>query len=611
MLSNLLLKFQQFSQGLLDDEEEEDSTTNKRSNSQKKYQQAPDIMTQAKPNSFNQPINPHKAAFTPTNRLNKFNSDDLLLPPKSSEMSNKKTLILDLDETLVHSSFTPFEKNDIVLDVDFEGVMYNIYVLVRPDAQKFIKAVAKFYEVVIFTASISKYASPLLDILDTEKNIKYRLYRDHCTFINGIYIKDLKKLNRSLKDLIIVDNSPIAYAFDADNGLPIKTWVEDPKDKELMKLLPILEFLSKVKDVRKYIDSFVYGNEILYEEAMEIIKIKELTDKKFTKNIDNAHCNSVNSNNINIISVNKISDTTNEDNKKEISSNINNNTENKQNFDNNKENNKGNNNELSNSNNQLNLKENNNKEKQISQGQKKKNAFRLGVKKEEQKGFSLNNLINSNKFDPSIPLTLSSNTTKNLLSKKTQIQYKNNKDKQTKNKSNNIKDGFNNNIKQISLKDIVCDKNKSKKNKYVNLLEKFQGRDFKSYSSLHYNNKQQIKNNNKKNNKLRISSSIGSYRGIIGNGEIKSPGTFHINRSSSTGNFFKFNNGKMMNHPKTPKDGHFSSKFLASNGFAARKNQKIFNLFDGINYSSTTRHKNLYSTGGFGNAFKMKKNTKK
>ena len=193
-----------------DNIESEESIEKKRSNSQRKFQKAPDIITQVKPNSFIQPPNPHQSAFTPTNRSNKLNSEKLLLPPKPHN-STKKTLILDLDETLVHSSFTPFEKNDIILDVDFEGVIYNIYVLVRPEAELFIKTVAKFYELVIFTASISKYASPLLDILDKEKNIKYRLYRDQCTFINGIYIKDLKKCNRSLKDLIIVDNSPIAY----------------------------------------------------------------------------------------------------------------------------------------------------------------------------------------------------------------------------------------------------------------------------------------------------------------------------------------------------------------------------------------------------------------
>ena len=181
---------------------------------------------------------------------------------------------------MVHSSFTPFKKNDIVLNVDFEGVMYNIYVLVRPDAELFIKEVAKTFEVVIFTASISKYASPLLDILDKEKNIKYRLYRDQCTFINGIYIKDLKKCNRNLKDLIIVDNSPIAYTFDSENGLPIKTWIEDPDDRELMKLVPILEFLATTKDVRRFIEQFVYNNRILYEEAMELIKMKKLIDKK-------------------------------------------------------------------------------------------------------------------------------------------------------------------------------------------------------------------------------------------------------------------------------------------------------------------------------------------
>ena len=147
-------------------QESEESTDRKRSNSQRKYQKAPDIITQAKPNSFVQPINPHQSAFTPTNRSNRLNSEKLLLPPKSREFGHQKTLILDLDETLVHSSFTPFEKNDIVLNVDFEGVMYNIYVLVRPDAELFIKSVAKFFEVVIFTASISKYASQLLDIID-------------------------------------------------------------------------------------------------------------------------------------------------------------------------------------------------------------------------------------------------------------------------------------------------------------------------------------------------------------------------------------------------------------------------------------------------------------
>ena len=259
----------------------------KKSNSQTKYFQAPDIITQVKPsylNNFIQPMNPHKSAFTPSNHSNLLKEEVFLLPQKSSEFSNKKTLILDLDETLVHSSFTPFENNDIVLNVDFDGILYNIYVLVRPGAENFIKNMSKYYEIVIFTASLSNYASPLLDILDSDNNIKYRLYREHCTFINGIYIKDLKKLNRDLKDLIIVDNSPLAYAFDNDNGLPIKTWYEDPSDIELLKISKLLKFLAKTKDVRKYIKNFVKENEIIYEEALNFVNNVEKKKRNLQEN---------------------------------------------------------------------------------------------------------------------------------------------------------------------------------------------------------------------------------------------------------------------------------------------------------------------------------------
>jgi carboxy-terminal domain RNA polymerase II polypeptide A small phosphatase len=82
----------------------------------------------------------------------------------------RKTLVLDLDETLVHSSFVPPKGReppaDIVLPVDIEGRVCHVYVLVRPGCLKFLTEMAKYYEVVIFTASLSKYADPLMDIID-------------------------------------------------------------------------------------------------------------------------------------------------------------------------------------------------------------------------------------------------------------------------------------------------------------------------------------------------------------------------------------------------------------------------------------------------------------
>ena len=661
-----------------DIQDSEESTERKRSNSQRKYQKAPDIITQVKPNSFIQPPNPHQSAFTPTNRSYKLNPQKLLLPPKPHNLT-KKTLILDLDETLVHSSFTPFEKNDIVLNVDFEGVMYNIYVLVRPDAELFIKTVAKFFELVIFTASISKYASPLLDILDKEKNIKHRLYRDQCTFINGIYIKDLKKCNRSLKDLIIVDNSPIAYTFDSDNGLPIKTWIEDPEDNELMKLVPILEFLSKTKDVRKFIDQFVYNNKILYDEALEIIKMKELIDMQNNKNkIDNGvntnedkknnefdldnnfvhNLRLLNKDNFNFDDDSEIKEEKEEkkikeekeekniNKKPEIEVNerndINLNDFNQKGFNTTKNCIKFSNTNLNFNENNINIKENNtninntNIEINISNNkininkqnnnlkQNKKNIFRFKATDQQvPTKIGLNNIIYSNKFDPSLPLTLLlSNISKRLFTPKASSQEKSKKEKNNKSKNNKKNEKTNlNNIKPFLLKDIISEKtNNNKKIKYVNLLDKFKGKNKPQNSSIkntikgiNINKKMKgnysMKNITHKPHNLRVSSSINSYQGYLPgsktNNSIKEKaGTsyYKVTKSKSTDNFLVYNANK--NYPKTPKEQY--RKKVAMN------NKKMKNFMESINFAKTSNNANSkkinYSKNDFGGIFNKKKN---
>ena len=652
-------------------QDSEESSERKRSNSQRKYQKAPDIITQVKPNSFIQPPNPHQSAFTPTNRSNKLNSQKLLLPPKPHN-STKKTLILDLDETLVHSSFTPFEKNDIVLNVDFEGVMYNIYVLVRPDAELFIKTVAKFYEVVIFTASISKYASPLLDILDKEKNIKYRLYRDQCTFINGIYIKDLKKCNRSLKDLIIVDNSPIAYTFDSDNGLPIKTWLEDPEDKELMKLVPILEFLSKTKDVRKFIDQFVYNNKILYEEAMEIIKIKELMDMT-NKNNNNNDIDEKFTHNLKILnkdefniednsSIKEEKEAEKEMKKKELNLNIDKALE-KENFINdeipikernedinlNTFNGKGFNttkncikfsNDLNFHENNINIKENNtninntninininnnkiNIGKQNNLKQNKKNIFRFKATDQQplnRKG--PNNKIYNNQFDPSLPLTLLlSNISKGLFTPKACSQDKKGKEK-SKNKLKKKMEKTNmNNIKPFLLKDMAGEKTATnKKIKYVNLLEKFKGNNkninplMKTATNGFINNinkkirgNYSMKNIINKPSNIRVSSSINSYQGYA-------PGNTNKPKEKIGTSYCKVTKSKSTDNffiYNTSKNYPKTPKEPCRQKFV-KNSKKIINFMDSFNSTKTAtnnNNKNInYSKNSYGSLFKMKKN---
>lgn len=191
------------------------------------------------------------------------------LPPKTT---NKKTLVLDLDETLVHSQFMKFSiPSDIIIKIEIEQEFYDIHVLVRPGVKEFLEKMEKFFEIVIFTASISRYAAPLLDILDEKGYCPHRLFREHCTLIKTTFVKNLQKLGRELKDIIIVDNSPLSYLLHPENGLPIITWFEDKNDRELYKIMPILEFLSEVNDVREYIPQIVFNDEISYIKAMELI----------------------------------------------------------------------------------------------------------------------------------------------------------------------------------------------------------------------------------------------------------------------------------------------------------------------------------------------------
>lgn len=187
---------------------------------------------------------------------------------------SKKLLILDLDETLVHSYLKALPNNlnhikpDFVFKIKFNSVIHNVFVLKRPHVEEFLDAMNKLFNVVIFTASIKEYANPLLDQLDPKKIIKQRFYRNHCKINkNGKYIKDLSIIHSNLKNVILVDNNPISYSINQQNGIPILTWQYDKSDKELLKLIPVLELLSNVDDVRSYIPRFVELNEINYTKV--------------------------------------------------------------------------------------------------------------------------------------------------------------------------------------------------------------------------------------------------------------------------------------------------------------------------------------------------------
>jgi carboxy-terminal domain RNA polymerase II polypeptide A small phosphatase len=175
-----------------------------------------------------------------------------LLSEAPPNLTDRPCLVLDLDETLVHSSFTPLESADFEIPLDMAGETHTVFVKKRPGVDHFLEQVTRHFEVVIFTASLSLYANPVMDLLDPSAHCHARLYREHCVLVGGCYVKDLAKLGRDLKRTIIIDNSPLSYALQPENAFPIEAFFTDESDHELEKILVLLENATHLSDVRNF-----------------------------------------------------------------------------------------------------------------------------------------------------------------------------------------------------------------------------------------------------------------------------------------------------------------------------------------------------------------------
>ncbi len=161
---------------------------------------------------------------------------DLLSACLSS--GSKCALVVDLDETLVHAKFH-----------QHSGWMIHQ----RAGAQKFLVEMAKLFEIIIFTSGIETYASPIIDRLDPQRVIAHRLYRPATSIIKGLHVKNLARLARPLQRVIILDNSPESYILQPENAIPMKPYFGDESDAFLLNLIPVLESLHGLSDVRSSI----------------------------------------------------------------------------------------------------------------------------------------------------------------------------------------------------------------------------------------------------------------------------------------------------------------------------------------------------------------------
>ncbi|CBZ52667.1 Zgc:77714, related [Neospora caninum Liverpool] len=155
--------------------------------------------------------------------------------------------------TLMHCAIHPLKKEPAFL-VRFSDTNLLGHVYVRPYTKVFLDLASQICEIVVFTASTQSYADQVLAHLDPDRRlVHHRLYRQHCTMINGGYVKDLRLLGRDVSRVILADNSPISMALQPDNGVLVSSWTNDDRDSELMDLLVLVQHLAELENVPKYL----------------------------------------------------------------------------------------------------------------------------------------------------------------------------------------------------------------------------------------------------------------------------------------------------------------------------------------------------------------------
>ena len=190
------------------------------------------------------------------------------LPPEIE--TSTYTLVLDLDETLVHFFYTP------------SGGTF----LIRPYCLQFLEEMGKIFEIVIFTAALKDYADSILDVLDPNKIlINYRLYRHHTSLSGITFCKDLSKIGRDLSRVLIVDNLADNFKLQPNNGIQIYTWIDDMKDTQLNDLGKMLKILiaKKPTDLRPIIKKFNDDVNKKLRNNMNINPFKSVDIAKYIK----------------------------------------------------------------------------------------------------------------------------------------------------------------------------------------------------------------------------------------------------------------------------------------------------------------------------------------
>jgi RNA polymerase II subunit A small phosphatase-like protein len=167
-------------------------------------------------------------------------------------MTRRILLVLDLDETLIHSSPRILETNPAF---EFNGQ----YVYRRPHLEEFIAFAFDRFEVGVWTSAGNIYADAIVAEVFGSRKPAFVWCSDRCTHRRIIELDEpvslkrlskLKSLGYSMDRILAVDDSPEKHSDNYGNLIQVSEFVGDPNDMELRHLRLYLATISEGGNVR-------------------------------------------------------------------------------------------------------------------------------------------------------------------------------------------------------------------------------------------------------------------------------------------------------------------------------------------------------------------------
>lgn len=178
------------------------------------------------------------------------NNTNILRKSISYVVISKPTIVIDLDDTIVH--VTPLQPRDLDNNQFFTITVKKrrLFVQMRPYLHHFLEKISKIFDIYFYTASDPEYANPIIEKIMPNIKKNHCFYRNSCLNVYGYYVKDLNVIRRPLKQILLIDDSAGSALKNPKNLVKIKPWNGEKDDKVLKDLLSILEGISLETDLR-------------------------------------------------------------------------------------------------------------------------------------------------------------------------------------------------------------------------------------------------------------------------------------------------------------------------------------------------------------------------